>query len=412
MNVAARWAAGWGVASLRLETILRCKERVEPRAKPSGRAARRAAPVWLTLVAAVGLSGCTTASYYWQSASGHLSLLQAARPVADWLQDDATPAPLRERLALAQRIRAFASSALHLPDNASYRRYADLKRRAAVWSVTAAPPDSLTLKTWCYPVIGCAGYRGYYDERAANALAAQLAAADGLETSVLAVPAYSTLGWLNWLGGDPRLSTFIHYPEGELARMVFHELAHQVVYVADDTAFNESFATAVERLGVTEWLAREAGEAARRDYAAFDARRQAFRVLTADTRRELDAIYKQKRAQVGEQSAWLATKSEAMARFRQRYEALKAQWAAEGRPFSGYDGWVARANNASFGVQAAYNELVPGFEALFAQQGGDWPRFHAAVRELSTLPLAERQARRRAMAAASKPDTTSAGAAR
>src|SRR5262249_42441620 len=145
-------------------------------------------------------------------------------------------------------------------------------------------------KTWCFPVAGCVGYRGYYDEAAARAEAADLTA-QGLEVAVYPVPAYSTLGWMNWAGGDPLLSTFIGYPEGELARIVFHELAHQVLYVQGDTMFNESFATAVERIGGARWLKTQASEASQLEYAQFDARRQQFRALTADTRRVLQEIY-------------------------------------------------------------------------------------------------------------------------
>ncbi|MFD1892036.1 aminopeptidase [Ottowia beijingensis] len=362
------------------------------------RTSRRLA-LFLAALAALGvLGGCTPVAYYAQSVQGHIALMTAARPIDDWLADPATPADLKPRLELARRIRAFAVSDLALPDNASYHRYSDLKRRAAVWNVAAAPPDSLTLRRWCFPVVGCVGYRGYYDEADAKALAAQLEKDEGLEVRVYGVPAYSTLGWLNWAGGDPLLSTFIRYPEGELARMVFHELAHQVVYVRDDTMFNESYATAVERLGVRHWLATQASEQARRDYAAFDGRRRAFRQLSRDTRDELNRVYAQKTALAHDPQALPALKSEAMAHFRQRYAALKAEWAAAGTPFDGFDPWVAQANNAFFGIQAAYDELVPGFEALFAQVGGDWPRFHAAVRDLARQPKAERQAQLRTLA--------------
>jgi predicted aminopeptidase len=159
-----------------------------------------------------------------------------------------------------------------------------------IWNVVAAPAFSLTLKTWCFPVTGCIGYRGYYDEAEARELAAQLRA-EGYESDAYPVPAYSTLGWMNWAGGDPLLNTFINYPEGELARTIFHELAHQVVYAKDDTMFNESFATAVERLGVQRWLREQASEPARADYARYDERRQQFRALTQGTRKELQAAY-------------------------------------------------------------------------------------------------------------------------
>lgn len=356
-----------------------------------------------SLLALGALAACTPVAYYAQSVQGHLALMTAARPIDDWLADPATPDDLKPRLELARRLRAFAVSDLGLPDNASYHRYSDLKRRAAVWNVAAAPPDSLTLRRWCFPFVGCVGYRGYYDEAAARALAAQLAQDEGLEVRVYGVPAYSTLGWLNWAGGDPLLSTFIRYPEGELARMIFHELAHQVVYVGDDTMFNESYATAVERLGVQRWLATQASAAAHRDYALFDGRRVAFRQLSRDTRRELADVYAQKAALAHDPGALPALKAAALQRFRQRYAALKAEWAAAGTPYDGFDPWVAQANNAFFGIQAAYDELVPGFEALFAQVGGDWPRFHAAVRALARLDKAERQARLRALADAATP---------
>ncbi len=357
-------------------------------------------------VSLAALASCSSAGYYWQSVHGHLSLMNAARPIEELLADPALAADLRPKLEQARRIRAFAVSELALPDNASYHRYSDLKRRAAVWNVAAAPPDSLTLKRWCFPVVGCVGYRGYYDEAEARALAAQLERDEGLEVRVYGIPAYSTLGWLNWAGGDPLLSTFIRYPEGELARMIFHELSHQVVYVHDDTMFNESYATAVERLGVQRWLQAQASAQARREYETFDGRRRDFRRLSRDTRRELTEVYARKDELAQDPAALPALKSAAMARFRQRYAELKAKWAAAGTPFDGFDPWVAGANNAFFGIQAAYDELVPGFEALFAQVGADWPRFHAAVRELSRRPKAERQARLRALG-----ETATAGAA-
>ncbi|MEO7160893.1 MAG: aminopeptidase, partial [Polaromonas sp.] len=150
-------------------------------------------------LAAACLAGCADLRYYWQSVNGHMSVMNAARPVNDWLDDTQTPARLKSRLALAQRIRRFAVNALKLPDNPSYHRYADLHRSAVVWNVVAAPEFSLTLKTWCFPVAGCVGYRGYFSESEARAEAAQLAA-QGFEASVYGVPAYSTLGWMNWAG--------------------------------------------------------------------------------------------------------------------------------------------------------------------------------------------------------------------
>ncbi len=347
---------------------------------------------------AVSLAGCTGPAYYWQSVSGHLQMLNAAKPVDEWLADAQAPASLKARLALSQRIRSFAVSDLHLPDNPSYRRYADLHRSAVVWNVVAAPELSLRLKTSCFPVTGCVGYRGYFEEREARAEAAKFKA-DGLDTAVYGVPAYSTLGWMNWAGGDPLLNTFIHYPEGELARLIFHELAHQVVYAAGDTTFNESFATAVERLGGQRWLDTHASAEARQAYAQFNGRRQQFRALAQRTRQVLRQIYAESESSTEEhqvsspralspqeEQARLALKAAALDTFRREYNALKASWGG----FAGYDPWVLQANNAAFGVQAAYDELVPGFEALFRQQGQDWPRFYDAVKKLAKLSRAER----------------------
>ncbi|MCW5652892.1 aminopeptidase [Hydrogenophaga sp.] len=348
----------------------------------------RLALLMLALLGA-GCSSTTGAGYYWQSVTGHLRLMQAARPVEQWLADPQTPVTLKERLELARRIRAFAVTALALPDNASYHRYADLQRRAAVYNVVAAPALSLTLQTWCFPVVGCVGYRGYFDEGDAQAFARSLDPT--LEVAVYPVPAYSTLGWMNWAGGDPLLNTFIGYPEGELARIVFHELAHQVVYARNDTVFNESFATAVERLGGERWLRTQASQKARDDYAVFDERRRAFRALTLSVRQRLQTVYGNATL---DDEAKRQRKQAVMGDFRQAYAGLREQWGG----FAGYDAFVARANNASFAAQAAYDELVPGFLALFEREGQDFNRFYDAVQALADRPKEERQAALKALA--------------
>jgi predicted aminopeptidase len=342
----------------------------------------------LLVTAACLGGGCSTLGYYGQAVGGHVDLMQRARPVSDWVADPATPEALRERLKLSQEMRDFAVHELALPDNASYRSHAELGRPAVVWNVVAAPELSLKLKTWCFPVMGCVGYRGYFDRAAADALAAQLVA-EGWEVNVYGVPAYSTLGWSNWVGGDPLLSTFIHWPEGELARLLFHELSHQVVYAADDTMFNESFATAVERLGGARWLDGHATPQVRAEYAALEGRRRDFRALTARYRDALRQRYESEASDADKRRQ----KAELLAALRAEHETLKRErWGG----FAGYDGWFARANNASLGVQAAYNELVPEFERLFVHSGNDFRRFYAEVAALAALPKDERRAKLRA----------------
>lgn len=360
--------------------------------KPRGRTLWAAG---LLAAAALALAGCSNLGYYWQSVNGHLAVLNAAQPVRELLQQESLPPRLREQLLLSQRIRDFASRELKLPDNASYRRYADLQRSAAIWNVVAAPLLSLELKTWCFPVTGCVRYRGYYDEAEARAEARALAE-QGFESNAYPVPAYSTLGYLNWLGGDPLLNTFIHYPEGELARLVFHELAHQVLYVKDDSTFNESFATAVERLGGAVWLQRHASAQARSDYAAYEERRRQFRALSRATRARLEAIYDNPDTS-DERKA--ADKERALLEFRAGYARLRAGWGeVDPRLLRAYDRWVANANNAWFGAQATYDELVPGFEALFRREDGDWQRFYDAARELARKPRQQRHALLKALA--------------
>ncbi len=341
---------------------------------------------WAMLAGLAGLlAGCAPLGYYWQSVSGHLDMVRAARPVQDWLDDPATPADLRERLQLAQQMRDFAVTELALPDNASYRRYADLKRPAAVWNVVATTELSLELKTWCFPVLGCVGYRGYFDRAQADALAAELKA-QGWETYVYGVPAYSTLGKLpgDWLA-DPLLNTFVKGGEVELARLIFHELAHQVAYAQDDTRFNESFATAVERIGSDRWMRQRADPALRQGVELDDRRRAQFRELAMSAREELLQVYRSSASDEARRQG----RREVLERLRQRHQALKA---GEWQGYAGYDRWFATVGNPQLALLSAYHSGVADFERLFERQGRQFPRFYAEVRRLAALPKAEREA--------------------
>lgn len=353
---------------------------------------------WIVGCAAALLaSGCANLGYYAQSVSGHLDLVGRAKPVPEWIESSDTPTALKDRLRLSQEMRDFAVSALSLPDNPSYRRFADLQRPAAVWNVVAATELSLNLKTWCFMVMGCVGYRGYFREDEAQAFAAKLRQDDpGLEVTVYAVPAYSTLGRLpgSWFS-DPLLSTFIRYPEGELARMIFHELSHQVAYADNDTVFNESFATAVERIGSEMWLRQRGGPGALAEHEEINARRENFRALTASYRDRLRALYESPASDVEKRTL----KASLLLSMRSEYDTVKRhEWGG----YSGYDQWFQRANNASLGVLAAYNELVGQFEHLFEKTGRNFPRFYAEVRRMASLPPAQR---RQALIAGATPDS-------
>ncbi|WP_423598521.1 aminopeptidase [Roseateles sp. MS654] len=335
----------------------------------------------LLLLAAVALGGCAQMSYYGQSLSGHLSLVRAAKPVDEWLARKDLDPEVRSQLVLAKSLRDYASVELKLPDNDSYRRYADLQRGAAVWNVVATPELSLQLKTWCYLVLGCAGYRGYFDPDDARDLA-QALRKEGLEVHVYGVPAYSSLGWSNWLGGDPLLNTFIRYPEGQLARMIFHELAHQVAYASDDTTFNESFATAVEQIGVARWL-KDRPEALREDEQSRRRQDQIQGLLKA-TREQLRTVFRS----AASDDEKRAGKAAAFAKLRADYEAMKReQWQGDAR----FDRWVQGLNTPALAIQGSYTDLVPDFVRLFERQGADWERFYAEVKRLARLPKEERR---------------------
>ncbi len=339
----------------------------------------------LVTIASAALAGCgaiDTADYYYQSAAGQLDIVARAKPIDDVMAESPDPA-LRQRLARVQEIRAFASRELGLPDNASYTRYADLGRPFVVWNVFAAPELSLKARQWCFPIAGCVSYRGYFNEKDARDEAARLAEG-GEDVWVSGVPAYSTLGYFD----DPVLSTFVRWPETEVARMVFHELAHQVAYVKDDTQFNESFAVTVEEAGVRRWLAAQGKPDLDAQFARSERLRVVFRELLTQARTDLAGIY----ASGASDEDKRARKAQALAAMRESYERSKA-----GEPgLAGYDRWFAGnagagPNNASVASVALYTGQVPAFRAMLAEAGQDLPRFYDRVKVVAALPKPERE---------------------
>ena len=351
----------------------------------------------MLMLAAIGgsllFAGCTVfgtgidrftegIGYYWQTVSGHLSIMQRAESIDDLLSQPSLDPRTRGRLELASRIRRFAVSDLGLPDNGSYTRFADLKQPFVTWGVVAAPELSLRLTQWCFPVAGCVTYRGYYSLEAAEAYAARLSA-QGLDVQINGVPAYSTLGWLD----DPLLSTFINYPDAEVARLVFHELAHQVVYVPGDSMFNESFASAVEQLGVERWLGLHGTPEQRLSWRQQRLRRDLFLALLGRHRDQLAAVYasmtmSDEDKRQGKRKVFESLKAEYQ-------EMRKGPWAG----FAGYDRWFSRPlGNAHLGSVATYTTWVPVFRQLFEESGEDFARFYVKVAEVAALDRAERQA--------------------
>ncbi len=332
------------------------------------------------IVATLLSASCTTVSYYSQAIHGQIELWRLAHPIDELLTDSATPPALTAKLRMVRDIRNYASRELGLPDNGSYRNYADIRRPFVVWNVFATQELSLRPQEWCFLVVGCVGYRGYFSQQAAAGYAATLAA-QGLDVYVGGVPAYSTLGWFD----DPLLSTFIGQPESELARLIFHELAHQVAFANSDTAFNESFAVAVEIEGVNRWLAQRPDNAARQIHEIWQARRHDYLALIERYRGRLEELYRSAEPDdwKRERKAWLFDE------IRHDYAALKAGWGG----YSGYDRiFAAPLNNAFIASNAIYTQWVPAFQALLARQHGDLKAFYDAVRRLAKLPAAERYA--------------------
>ncbi|PMX28692.1 MULTISPECIES: aminopeptidase [unclassified Pseudomonas] len=324
------------------------------------------------------LSGCSSVSYYSQLASGQWQLLQAREPVAQVIADPSRPQLLRDRLAQAQKARTFASQHLHLPDNQSYRLYADIGRPYVVWNVFATEEFSLSPQNHCFPIAGCVAYRGYYSQGAARGEAALLKQ-QGMDVSIGGVEAYSTLGWFN----DPIMSSMMNWGDERLATLIFHELAHQRFYVKDDTEFNESFANFVEQEGTRQWRAAR-GLPPLSD-AALQHRDQFIRLIL-DTRKRLEALY----AQPLSAALMRRAKAAEFERLRSDYQRMRdSQWGGDKR----YDAWINQPmNNARLLPFGLYDQWVPAFAALFRQEGGDWLKFYAAVETLGELPVGERKA--------------------
>ena len=333
------------------------------------------------------LTGCAQLGYYAQAVHGQVSLLASAQPIPTVLNDPQTSDKLRARLIKVQEIRAFAVSELSLPDNGSYKSYADLKRPYVLWNVIAAPELSLVPKQWCFPVAGCVSYRGYYSQADADAFGEGLRK-DGYDVLIGGVPAYSTLGWFS----DPVLSSFIDYPDAELARMIFHELAHQTVYAKGDSQFNESFATAVEEAGVLRWLEQHGDARQRSVYFGREKRETDFLALLLRYRKKLEINY----ASAAPDAEKRANKATIFRELKQEYQTVKASWDG----YTGYDAWFDRPlSNANLALLATYHDFVPAFRVLLLQKGG-FPEFYAAVGELATLDIDERHRRLATLATA------------
>lgn len=337
-------------------------------------------PTLAIVVIALSQTGCSTLGYYWQSVSGHLQLMWDSQPIGTLIDDPNTPSDLKRKLETMRRVREFASRELKLPDNGSYYSYVDVGRKHVVWSVVATEEFSLQPRTWCFPVAGCVSYRGYFSAESARAYGAGLRAM-GLDVYIAGVKAYSTLGWF----ADPIPNTILDQPDYRAAAFLFHELAHQRLYVPDDSAFNEAFAVAVEQEGMQRWLRAEGAPELFDAYARAEAHQRAFLELVLGAREKLVELYGLQLDQ-GEKRR---RKAAVFQELRQSYATSKQGWP----DYDGaYDRWFAtELNNAKLALVATYHGLVPAFQRLLAAHDYDLPAFYRACEQLGRLAASERQ---------------------
>lgn len=326
-------------------------------------------------------SGCASLAYYSQAISGHMKLWSKSRPVEQVIDDAETPPEVRRKLKLVQDVRAFARDELGITVGDAYESYVSTGRRYVVWNLFAAPEFSLQMKTFCYPIAGCVNYRGFYQQDDARQAAAAFRR-DGYDVYVGGVAAYSTLGWF----ADPVLDTFLYRNDTRLAALIFHELAHRLVYVGSDTTFNESYATTFERQALKQWLARQGESGSFEAYLVTEDRRQQVIALILRTRTRLSTLYStdldadEKRRR----------KAEIIAAMKQDYEAMRSAWDGD----AGFASWMASdVNNAAIGAVGAYNGMVPAFNAILVQNDHQLSAFVEACRRLAELDKTERDRR-------------------
>jgi len=336
---------------------------------------RRTSVIVLLLVC---VSGCSTIGYYHQSISGHFKLISKRERIVDIVNDPARDEKLIKQLHLVEELRIFASKQLKLPENDSYRSYVQLDKPYVTWNVFAAPEFSIALQQWCFLVVGCVPYRGYFDEAEANGYAQQLSK-QGLDVYVAGVPAYSTLGWFD----DPLLSSMLDRGEIVAAAYIFHELAHQQYYLKGDGAFNEAFATAVEEMGVFEWLHQQDRKQDAQRYDDWLLQKSIFSEFIKNSRNEFETLYEKEY----DLEKMQVEKEILIAEMRRKFENLSSEY----KHIARYSKWMSGPlNNAQLGAISLYRELVPAFRRIFGLCGNDFTKFYKYVETIAKLSEEQR----------------------
>ena len=352
----------------------------------------RVGPPIFFLVLAFLLSGCSDVAYYWQAGLGQLEILRKRRPIGEVLEDPGVGEETKAKLRLVRRAQAFGREELALPEGASFHYYTDLERDFVSWLVVASEPFTFRAFRNCFPVVGCLNYRGFFERADANGFAGGLEG-EGLDVWVRPVSAYSTLGWFD----DPVLNTTLRAADLQIVATVLHEQAHQVLFVKGDTAFNESFATFVEREGVPRFLEGQGGQgdAQLARYEALHEDRQRFRAILLRGKARLQGLYGSGRPT----AEMVAEKARLFAQMRQDYQNERGSF-----KLASYDSWFAQdLNNAHLVGVEQYQSWVGAFQALFDRSGQDFARFYAAAKELADLTPEGRLTRMQTLAKESVP---------
>lgn len=335
--------------------------------------------IYLLLLLIAGVSGCSNISYYSQAVSGHVSLMMAGEPVDQLIARDTTSAALKAKLRTSQQARRFARDTLSLPTGDAYSEYVALDHPWVVVNLVAVPEFSLEPHRWCYPVLGCQAYRGYFSLDDARREQAKFDD-DQYDTFIGGVTAYSTLGWFD----DPLHSGFTNLSNGRMVALIFHELAHQVLYISNDTTFNESFATAVELEGLKLWSRQNGNpKVFERARERLQQREQTLALVRATTQ-ELGFLYQQQ-GQIPV-AVLRQRKNELLSELVQAYLDFSEQWQQPG-PFGANP---TSLNNANLALFRQYNQYVPGFRQLLQELNHDFPAFYQAAEALSERPRSER----------------------
>ena len=328
---------------------------------------------------ALTVSACSSFGYYMDLMAGHSELLEQRKPISEILLDKDITLKLRELLETSQNIRDFSTKELDLPENDSYRMYADLKRRYAVWNVVAAKEFSVEPKKWCFLFVGCLSYRGYFAKQDATNYANELKA-EGYDVYVAGAKAYSTLGWFD----DPLLNTMMYKSEARRAGIIFHELAHQVVYIENDSAFNEAFATTVEQEGIRRWMLKNSKDKEYQEYLVDKKRDTEINDLLQAMREELKELYKTKESDKEKRE----NKKLVFLKMQKQYQQLKKSW----NGYSAYDHWMQQGlNNAHLLLISTYHELVPTLQIVLKKENNNLRRFYRAVEKLGEKNKEERK---------------------